>query len=275
MKKPLKKSRNNPEGNEIRLIVRADDMGSSRAANLAIRQAFTKGILTCAAVIAPAPWAEDAAALAKARPSWCIGVHLAVLAEWRGYRWRPVLPWNQVRSLTDQDGFLHQTPKAFYSGQPDWNEVEKELNAQVDLVTETWGVKIGYIDTHYLGGENDPEFTKVVLKIARERGMPVSGQENEKPLPGDGIYMVPPLKKEKSLLRQIGDMKEPGTYLSVFHPLLPGPEADALIHSEPSHVMKEGVGNHRVAEFHCLLSPAVRKLIDRKAIRLVDYRNFR
>ena len=82
--------------NEIRLIIRSDDIGSLHSCNLAVSKAFRKGILTCAAILAPAPWAREAAEIAKANPLWCIGVHLAVVGEWRGYSWKPVLPYDQV-----------------------------------------------------------------------------------------------------------------------------------------------------------------------------------
>jgi len=260
------------EHRRIRLILRGDDMGMSPAANTAIELAFTKGILTCAAILAPAPWAEAAAVLARTHPEWCVGAHLALLGEWRGCRWRPVLPWNKVRSITDRNGFLRQTPKDFYRGRPDWREVEAELNAQVDLISKSWRVRLGYIDSHYLGGKNDPRLNRILKKIGGERRLPVSGMENEKTTQAGGIYTVPPGKKKAALLGEIRGMEDPGDYLIVFHPLLAGPESDALVHSEPGHVMKEGAGSHRVAELNCLLDPEIRKLIGRQGIKLIDYR---
>ncbi|MFA6472835.1 MAG: ChbG/HpnK family deacetylase, partial [Candidatus Latescibacterota bacterium] len=81
---------------EIRLIVRGDDMGMTEGSLEAFELAFNHGILTSAAIQVPAPWFEAAAALCHKNPGWCVGVHLCLIGEWQGYRWRPVLPWNKV-----------------------------------------------------------------------------------------------------------------------------------------------------------------------------------
>jgi hypothetical protein len=133
----------------IKLIVRGDDMGSLHSCNLAVSKAFKEGILTCAAILAPAPWARKAAEIAKVNPSWCIGVHLAVIGEWRGYPWRPVLPYDHVSSITDDDGFFHRSPREFFDSNPDYIEVKNELKAQIELLMK-WGVNPCYLDTHYI-----------------------------------------------------------------------------------------------------------------------------
>ena len=46
-----------------RLIVNCDDLGSSRAANVAIYEALRDGVATCATLMVPCPWARDAAAI--------------------------------------------------------------------------------------------------------------------------------------------------------------------------------------------------------------------
>lgn len=53
-----------------------------------------------------ASWVEAALELGKGNPNRCLGVHLSIIGEWRGYRWRPVLPWDKVSSIVDKDGFL-------------------------------------------------------------------------------------------------------------------------------------------------------------------------
>jgi hypothetical protein len=80
-----------PEG-EIRLIVRGDDLGMTQGSLDAFEQAFNRGILTSGAIQVPAPWFEAAAELSKKNPGWCVGVHLCLMGEWIGYRWRPCFP---------------------------------------------------------------------------------------------------------------------------------------------------------------------------------------
>ncbi len=76
----------------IRLIIRGDDLGSTQGTIEAFSQAINNGVLTCASIQVPAPWFEAASEFAKKRPGFCFGIHLTLVAEWRGYRWRPVLP---------------------------------------------------------------------------------------------------------------------------------------------------------------------------------------
>ncbi|MEM2906340.1 MAG: ChbG/HpnK family deacetylase [Candidatus Bathyarchaeia archaeon] len=253
---------------EIRLIVRGDDMGMTYSNLVAVEKCFEEGILTCAAIIAAAPWAEAAAKLAVEHRNWCIGVHLATIGEWRGYRWRPVLPYDRVPSLVDEDGFLPQSPKQFYALNPDYGELEEEFRAQVRLVKK-WGVELGYIDMHYIGGESDPNYLDVVKRIAAEEGLPISGHAGERFM--RGIYADPAWLKERVLAQQLEELT-PGLWLLVDHLLVDSPESQALVHTEPADVMRGGVGNLRVAETQCLLSPRIKEIIARRGIKLTDYR---
>jgi hypothetical protein len=82
--------------NTIQLIVRGDDLGMTQGSITAFERIFNDGILTCGSIQVCAPWFEAAASLAKRNPKWCMGIHLTLIGEWRGYRWRPVLPWGQI-----------------------------------------------------------------------------------------------------------------------------------------------------------------------------------
>jgi predicted glycoside hydrolase/deacetylase ChbG (UPF0249 family) len=65
----------------------------------------------------------------------------------------------------------------------------------------------------------------------------------------------------------------PGVWLWVTHPGIESPEHNALIHSNPVDVFKDGgVGKHRAEETNVLTSPEIRKVIERKGIRLTSYR---
>ena len=70
---------------DIRLIVRGDDLGMTHGSLVAFEKAFKEGILTCASILAIAPWFEGAAELYKRNPMWCVGLHLSIIGEWRGY----------------------------------------------------------------------------------------------------------------------------------------------------------------------------------------------
>ncbi|MGY8827618.1 MAG: ChbG/HpnK family deacetylase [Candidatus Latescibacterota bacterium] len=261
----------NSADESIRLIVRADDMGMTHASNAAIAQCFNEGILTCAGIQAVGPWAEEACALGRENPNWCLGAHLTAIGEWQGYRWRPVLPYTEVPSLVDEHGFLPRTPEEFYAGNPDYGQLEREFRAQVELLVEKWGVDLGYVDTDYLDSvELHPEFTAVSLKIAEEFGVPRSGHAGEDPM--GNIYGTEPALKVDTYAEILENLK-PGTYMSLHHLLIDAPDSHALLHTEVANQMPAGVGTHRIAECTTLLSPRIRKIINRRGIELVSYRN--
>ena len=121
------------EAEEIRLIVRGDDLGMTQGSLVAFERAFKEGVLTCGSTLVCAPWFEGAAALSRSNPGWCLGVHLSLVGEWRGYRWRPVLPWDKVSSIADEDGFLFGYPEELWARRPKIEEIENELRAQINL----------------------------------------------------------------------------------------------------------------------------------------------
>ena len=70
------------------LIIHADDVGASHASNTAMRDGMTAGSLTCASALVAAPWFAEAARMQRDDPALDIGVHLALTADYAGYRWR-------------------------------------------------------------------------------------------------------------------------------------------------------------------------------------------
>ena len=105
--------------NDIVLITRADDMGYTHTGNLATLECLRDGIIRSAAILVIAPWFEEAASMASENPDLSFGVHLGIIGEWKGYRWRPVLPYSEIRTLVDEDGFLWRSPGEFWGHSPD------------------------------------------------------------------------------------------------------------------------------------------------------------
>ncbi len=111
----------------------------------------------------------------------------------------------------------------------------------------------------------------LVRKIARELGLPVSGWMGERRV--SGIYEVPVEEKKKKAEAMLGRLTM-GLWLWVNHPGIDSPEHNALIHTDPRAVFTGGgVGKHRAEETNVLTSPEIKKVIERKGIRLTSYRD--
>jgi chitin disaccharide deacetylase len=259
------------KSNDIILITRADDMGYTHTGNLAILECLRNGIIKSAAILAIAPWFEEAAAMARENPDLSFGVHMGIIGEWRGYRWRPVLPYSEVPSLVDEDGFLWRSPAEFWAHSPDMNDLEREFSAQIDLVRKK-GVQVDYLDTHYIMPYHE-RFRPVVEKLGKEKNIPVSCLLGEQELDDFGIYTPSPEQKEEVMERVLKGLK-PGVNLLIAHPGYPSLENDALIHFEPKDVKLVGVGKDRAAETLVYTSPRIKRLMKDLGIKLMSYREF-
>jgi predicted glycoside hydrolase/deacetylase ChbG (UPF0249 family) len=258
------------EAEGIRLIVRGDDLGMTQGSLVAFERAFNKGVLTCGSIIVCAPWFEAAATLSRNNPGWCPGVHLSLVGEWRGYRWRPAVPWDRVPSITDEDGFLFGYPGELWARKPKIEEIEKELRAQINLALKK-GIRVQYLDTHYMGPSSYPGLEGVIRKLTKEYDLPFSGWMGEKRL--RGIYTTGVKEKKIAALKMLEELT-PGLWLWVCHPGIDSPEHEFLIHTDPKDVFTGGgVAKHRAEETNVLTSPEIKTAILEKGIKLTNYKD--
>jgi predicted glycoside hydrolase/deacetylase ChbG (UPF0249 family) len=255
---------------ETRLIIRGDDLGMTQGTLAAFERAFNQGVLTCSSIIVPGPWFEGAAELCKKNPGWCTGVHLCLVGEWRGMRWRPVLPWDKVSSIVDEDGFLYTSPEDLFANQPKLDQIDAEFRAQIELAGKK-GINIQYLDTHYMSTKEPgyPGLAEILRKIGRDYNLPVSGHMSEQ---GLGIGQVPFEQKKDEALKMLEEL-EPGLWLWICHPGIDSPEQDALIHSKREDIFtRGGVGRHRAEILNTLTSLELKSVILQKGIVLTNYR---
>jgi hypothetical protein len=247
-------------------------MGMTQGSLAAFERAFNEGVLTCGSILVPAPWFAGAAELCRKNPGWCVGVHLCLVGEWRGYRWRPVLPWSRVTSLVDEDGFLYGSPGELWSHGPKLAEIDAELRAQIDLALKK-GIRVQYLDTHYIGLTDYPGLADMINKIASDYQLPHSSQLGEKRC--KGIFTTPVPLKQKKALRMLQQL-QPGLWLWVCHPGITSPEQEALNYADPGVVFPGGgPGGHRAEELRVLLSPEIQAIIKKRGITLTDYSELR
>lgn len=254
---------------EIRLVIRADDFGMTEASLEAVERGLNEGVVSATSVLVPGPWFEGAAALCRRNPGWCTGVHLCAVGEWQGYRWRPVLPWDRVASMVDEDGFLYGSPGELFAHKPKLAELEGEFRAQIALAKKH-GVNVQYVDTHYMSTKEYPGLEEVVERIAADNHVPFSSHAGEKRFAS--IEQLPVEQKLAQALRQV-DALEPGLWLWFCHPGIDSPEQRALVHTAREDIfLGGGVGAHRAEVLRIMTSVDLRSALMKKGVVLTNYR---
>jgi len=150
-----------------RLIVNADDLGRSRGVDLGIVAAHERGIVTAATLMANAPGAEHAAALARAHRSLDVGVHLVLTYA------RPLADPARIPSLVERDGSFPRSPSAILGmGRVDQGEALVEYRAQYARATELLGSDPSHLDSHHWV-HDEPALEWAIGELARETGCAV------------------------------------------------------------------------------------------------------
>lgn len=149
-----------------RVVVNADDLGLAPEVNAAIARAHDAGTVTSATLLVNAAAAEDAAALARARPALSVGLHFNLTLG------RPLAA--EVGSLVAADGTLLSRRALLarcLSGRVRRQDVELELEAQLEEIG-----RLGIRPTHVDGHQHVqvlPVVARAVGAVARRRGLPV------------------------------------------------------------------------------------------------------
>jgi chitin disaccharide deacetylase len=151
---------------EARLvIIVAEGLGSSNAANLAVYRALRSGVATSASLQVPCPWARGAVLHHQGED---VGVALTVNAEHDAYRWGPI---TVAPSLLDGDGGFPRTPADLWE-HADVEEVRREARSQVERAI-LWGFDVSHLSAHLDALCSRPEFFDVLLDLAVDYDLPV------------------------------------------------------------------------------------------------------
>jgi len=145
-----------------RLIVNADDFGSSEAVNEAVVRAYTEGVLTSCSLMVTGAAFEHAVRLAHAHPGLAVGIHLVTVMG------RAVLSPAEIPTLVDEAGCFSSNPAAagctYYFSSQARCELRHELAAQFQKFSTT-GLHLSHIDGHL-----HLHVHPVILNIALELG---------------------------------------------------------------------------------------------------------
>jgi len=131
----------------MRVILNADDFGSSEDTVAATIECFEQGALTSATIMPGMPATEQALEFARSRPDLSFGVHLTLVGDGTE---RPIADTAAVPGLTREDGTLLPTRtlrlRALAHSLPR-EQLDLELTAQIELVRSA-GVPVSHVDSH-------------------------------------------------------------------------------------------------------------------------------
>jgi chitin disaccharide deacetylase len=150
-----------------RLVVTADDFGLSPEVNEAVCRAHRDGILTCASLMAGAPAAREAIALARTE-AVPVGVHLTLVSG------RPVLPPERIPDLVDRHGrfrpgLVRPGARLFLSPRAR-RQASAECEAQVRAVLDA-GLDVDHLNGHQ-HFHLHPAVLDIAVGIARRHRIP-------------------------------------------------------------------------------------------------------
>ena len=215
---------------QIKLIVRADDMGSCRAANLAIIDSYKNGIATTTEVMVPCPWFNDAAEMLKSTPDLDVGLHMVLNSEWLYYKWRPL---TSGKTLVDGDGYFTQMVwsgglSSLSNVKLDMAEVEVEFRAQITMALKKIP-QISHISEHMYFGNLKPELSALIKKLADEYHLGVESNLNTLGVKAFTFPDGPDFEANKTIF--IANLKAltPGTYHFLAHPCVESIELSQMV----------------------------------------------
>lgn len=152
------------------LIIHADDVGVSHAANQASFEGMTSGSITCGSVLAPCPWFSEVAQYCREHPEVDLGVHLTLTCEYPQYRWRALTGRDSAPGLYDDQGNMWRTT-AEAQARISPEEGERELRAQVEAALAA-GIDVTHLDTH-MGTVLHPKFLDTYVSLGLEYRLPL------------------------------------------------------------------------------------------------------
>jgi predicted glycoside hydrolase/deacetylase ChbG (UPF0249 family) len=251
------------------VLLRLDDVGMNHSVNAAIDRVAETAMPFSVSLMAVGPEFDEAVAILRKHRHIAVGVHLALNAEWRGYRWGPVLGRSAVPSLVDADGYFLPSVEGFLASKYNLAEVEREMTAQVDRVVAS-GLRVSYVDAHMGTLQSTPELREIQERVAKKFGVGISRHFGESYFT---LWDTPVESKKATLLARLAAAKPDTVNLIVLHVAERTAEMGALfdLNAPAQNAAGSGVATHRGAELDAVLSPELAELVRSRAIRLITY----
>ena len=262
------------------LIIHADDLGLARSVNKASFEAISKGFVSSASVMMPSPFAEEVAVYYLENPQIDLGLHLTFTSEWTSYKWTGVASADEIGTLLDKEGFLHQNSVTVIKEASN-SQIKIELQAQIDYARS-----LGIVPTHLDSHEGilffDPEFLRTYIEVGHQNKIPVfipkllaPHFDEQFPLPPQVVLVDQMFMALKGI--ELNEMEE--YYLNVLSSIKPGLN-QLLIHmafddEEMNAITKdrEAYGaKWREQDYQIVSSRKFQDLLKKNNIKLIQWR---
>lgn len=273
-----------------RLIVNADDFGIAAAVNRGIAEAFDRGIVTSASLMATGEAFAHAVALTRERPRLAVGVHL-VLTE------HAPLTEAARAALAAQAGCLPVhvglLARRLLAGKVPLRAVRAELDAQIRRVRDA-GIAISHLDGHQ-HAHALPGVARVVADLAAEHGVRAVRYPAERVRP----YMLRTASGMRRLLGQLalgaacalsplerwrrtdefvgfyfGGRLDEANLTALLASLPAGRTVELMCHPGHADMVPTPEWHYAwAAECAALTSPRVKALVAARGLELVSYRD--
>lgn len=193
-----------------KIITRADDCGSSHAANQAISEAIDAGFIKNVSVMGCGAYLEEAAEMMADRKEICFGLHACINSEWSRVTWGPTAPKELVPSLIDDRGVFYSSQQDFVKHPPRLEEILTEYRFQLEKVRKA-GFEVRYVDSHMFPELWIPGLEEGISHMAQQEGLLDHSYYN-RILPGNDMFT-----SREGLFEDTLEHME-GQYLMVMHP---------------------------------------------------------
>jgi CubicO group peptidase (beta-lactamase class C family)/predicted glycoside hydrolase/deacetylase ChbG (UPF0249 family) len=262
------------EFDRARIIVRGDDMGSSRSANMASIETFVNGIETSIELMVVTPWFPEAVQMLKKNTGIDVGLHLVITSEWDGIKWRPL---TNCPSLTDANGYFlpMMGPNKNYPGlaitENPWklDEIEQEFRAQIEFALKHVP-QISHLSGHMGSTGFHPDVAEMVDQLSLEYDLPVMSRATMQSLGISGVtYDGPkatPAEKETSFIRMLEKLEPGKSYMFVDHPAYNNMEMQGV-----GHIGYEDVAVDRQGVTDTWTSEKVKEAVLENGIELINF----
>lgn len=265
------------------LIVNADDVGMSHAANAATIHGMRDGLISSGSIMVPCPWFEEIAAYARANPGADFGLHLTHTSEWKVYKWGPVAGRAAVPGLVTPHGYLWPDVEGVYAHATP-QEAEAEARAQIRKALDA-GIDVTHLDSHMGALQYDMRFHQVYRRLAKEFDLPIrmgnqallaqmGGGHLRGELDADGTvypdYLIHQQRQPGEAVdvywRRMLSSLQPGVTELYIHPAVAGDEMQHVTNS----------WQERDAEYHLFTDdPGIRALLQQQEVTVIGWRPLR